>query len=302
MQPNFEPKKVSGTILIRYLTPFLKIFRMKKIFTILIFVSLSFLMLSFVAQAALEYPLPGLQNKNDPTPCDYLRALYIWGLGIVGALAVTTIAIGGFLYMTGQVQKGKDYILSALLGLLLLLGSWLLLNTINPDLAKLKCDLPQQAATPPPATLPPGTPPPSGNCNNPQQLAQQNNVPYPAKNAPETDTLLNCVKAKLTGQNLGEISTFDKSHDICNYIRGKNTCGSCSHSPNSCHYGGSNGSTGSLAIDFGNEKIGDTIIQAVNQCGGAKSARCEDNRAITVACSSSGATHVHASLSSCSGN
>ncbi len=121
-------------------------------------------MLSLTA-SALEYPLPFLNNNANPTPCEYIRALYIWGLGIVGAVAVTSIAIGGFLYMTNQVQKGKDYILSALLGLLLLLGSWLLLNTINPDLAKLKCDLPAStaslstSATPTPTLTPTPTPP-----------------------------------------------------------------------------------------------------------------------------------------------
>jgi len=145
---------------------------MKKLFPILFFTSFGLAMLSLTA-SALEYKLPFLGGNDNPTPCEYIRALYIWGLGIVGAVAVTSIAIGGFLYMTNQVQKGKDYILSALLGLLLLLGSWLLLNTINPDLAKLKCDLPAATASPsasasatPTTTTPLATPTPQQEQND----------------------------------------------------------------------------------------------------------------------------------------
>jgi hypothetical protein len=54
---------------------------------------------------------------------------------------VTVIAYGGFLYMVGKVEQGRDYITSAFLGVLLLFGSYLILYTINPELAKLKCEL-----------------------------------------------------------------------------------------------------------------------------------------------------------------
>ncbi len=136
---------------------------MKRFMIILIFVSFGILMLSLTASALqIEYPLPFLKGNTSPTPCEYIRALYIWGLTIVGAVAVTSLAIGGFLYMTGQAQKGKDYLLSTFLGLLLLLGSWLILNTINPDLAKLKCDLPalttSPSATASPSASPSATP------------------------------------------------------------------------------------------------------------------------------------------------
>lgn len=159
---------------------------MKKIIIILFFVSIGLAILSLTA-TALEYPFPFLKNKLNPTPCEYVAALYIWGLGIVGAMAVTAIAIGGFLYITGQAQKGKEIILSALLGVLLLMGSWLLLNTINPDLAKLKCDLPQTApgpgsppagpsapaASPKPDDAPPQTAPASPSSANDQQVRNQ---------------------------------------------------------------------------------------------------------------------------------
>lgn len=150
--------------------------------------------------------------------------------------------------------------------------------------------------------VPPPPPPPKDLCQNPQEMAKQNNVPYPRQNAPETENLLSCIRSKLPGENLGEISTYDKSHDICNYTRGNKICESCSHSLYSCHYGGRTGSNGALAIDYGNEKVGDKIIKATKECGGVKSARCENNKGVTVLCSNPSATHVHISLASCDRN
>jgi hypothetical protein len=102
------------------------------------------------ALAALEYPFGGL--KGTPTPCEYIKQVYIWGLGVAGVLAVTVVAYGGFLYMAGKTDMGKDYITSALLGLLLLFGAWLILNTINPELAQLKCNI--TPLTKPPSVAP----------------------------------------------------------------------------------------------------------------------------------------------------
>ena len=150
--------------------------------------------------------------------------------------------------------------------------------------------------------VPPPKPLPKDMCQNPQEMAKQNNVPYPRKNAPETEILLSCIRAKLRGENLGEISTYDKSHGICNYTRGNRICGPCSHSLYSCHYGGRTGSIGSLAIDYGNEKIGDKIIKTAKECGGIKSARCERKGGITVLCTDPRATHVHISLAGCDRN
>ncbi len=105
---------------------------MKKVFIVSIFVF--FILLPLFA-SALEYPFGGLEEN--PHPGAYIRALFIWSLGIVGVMAVTFIAIGGFLYLVGKAEQGKEYIFSSLLGLLLLFGSWLILYTINPDLVDL---------------------------------------------------------------------------------------------------------------------------------------------------------------------
>jgi cell wall-associated NlpC family hydrolase len=64
---------------------------------------------------------------------------YYMAIGIGSVLAVIMIVMYGFRYMTGDQggynkQKLKDKITNAVLGILLLLGIWIILNTINPDL------------------------------------------------------------------------------------------------------------------------------------------------------------------------
>ncbi len=75
----------------------------------------------------------------------YLQALYYAGLVIVALGAVFMIAVGGFVYMasagnTTAIKKGKGMITDALIGLVIALAAWFILNIINPDLVNLKID------------------------------------------------------------------------------------------------------------------------------------------------------------------
>ncbi|MBI2506707.1 MAG: hypothetical protein HYW00_01030, partial [Candidatus Colwellbacteria bacterium] len=68
---------------------------------------------------------------------------YQWALGIGGIVALGVIIFGGILYTvsagnSSRQEDAKQWITSALMGLLLLFGSFLILNTINPELTKLK--------------------------------------------------------------------------------------------------------------------------------------------------------------------
>lgn len=69
---------------------------------------------------------------------DYFNTIFLIAIGLCGALAVVMIVIGGVQYMGDESIFGKteakSRITSAILGLLIALGSWVLLNTINPDL------------------------------------------------------------------------------------------------------------------------------------------------------------------------
>lgn len=73
---------------------------------------------------------------------EYISAAYRWGVGIAGVLAVIMVIVGGLTWMTAggnssQVETAKTYIIGALTGLVLALGSYTLLWIINPNLTQL---------------------------------------------------------------------------------------------------------------------------------------------------------------------
>lgn len=73
----------------------------------------------------------------------YLSTLYTYGLQIVGMLAVFMIILGGIKYLTAggdasRTKSAKDNMTNATIGLVLALATYLILNTINPDLLKFK--------------------------------------------------------------------------------------------------------------------------------------------------------------------
>ncbi len=74
-----------------------------------------------------------------------VNQVYIWSLGIAVLLAMLMIVLGGYYLMTSggnaeQATKGKEYITSALIGVVLLFCAYLLLREINPDLVNFNLD------------------------------------------------------------------------------------------------------------------------------------------------------------------
>ena len=96
---------------------------------------------SVSAYEALE-SLPNLTGEETTSLGGYLSNIYALGIGLAGVLAVLMIVIGGIQYIgSGMSPSGKsdakDRITNAVLGLLLALLSWLILNTIDPNLVSL---------------------------------------------------------------------------------------------------------------------------------------------------------------------
>ncbi len=96
---------------------------------------------------ALETAWPnspmGTSLNDDSQLVDFIKYLYEWGISLGGMAAFIALIIAGFQYLTsaGNAMKMKDAtgrIKSAGLGLVLLLGSILILNTINPQLTNLE--------------------------------------------------------------------------------------------------------------------------------------------------------------------
>lgn len=82
--------------------------------------------------------LPGISGGATTNLSQYLPAVFRLSLAIAALLAFAMITFGGILYATsdavGTKSEGKEYIKNAITGLILALGAWAILYTINPQL------------------------------------------------------------------------------------------------------------------------------------------------------------------------
>ena len=88
-------------------------------------------------------PIAGGSCPDINTPAGYIARIYQFSLMIAGLVAFGSIIFGAIQYILSAgsiVNQGeaKDRITQAIVGLLLLLGAYLILYTINPDLVKLR--------------------------------------------------------------------------------------------------------------------------------------------------------------------
>lgn len=88
--------------------------------------------------------------KGETTPSGLVEKIYNYSFGVAGALAVGVLIYGGLLHIisagnTSKQQDAKEWITAAVWGLALLLGAYVILWTINPDLVNLKTSLPGAA-------------------------------------------------------------------------------------------------------------------------------------------------------------
>lgn len=125
---------------------------MKKIFlTTSVFL---FIALPVFVSAQQEYTLlePSVYNNTYNTTgsksfSEYLNLVFKIGIGVAAGLAVIQIVIGGIQYMASEspfkLGDAKSKIEGAILGLVLALGVYVFLYTINPDIVSLKLEIPQ---------------------------------------------------------------------------------------------------------------------------------------------------------------
>ncbi|NLE07229.1 MAG: DUF1345 domain-containing protein [Parcubacteria group bacterium] len=91
-------------------------------------------------------PLAGLKKvSRDHALQEYIPFIFKLLIGLSAVFAVLSIVVGGFQYIsTDAFQKkseGKARIKNSILGLILVIGSWLILHTINPDLLEINLEL-----------------------------------------------------------------------------------------------------------------------------------------------------------------
>ncbi|MFH1402079.1 MAG: pilin [Patescibacteria group bacterium] len=124
----------------------------QKIFkkTAKIFLLFMFYLKYSVVFAAENYTLleklPQMEGEGAPNLGQYLSGIFKLGIGVASVLAVLIIVRGGVKYMTAEatpntIEDAKQDITNALFGLVLVLSSWILLNTINPDLVNTNLNL-----------------------------------------------------------------------------------------------------------------------------------------------------------------
>ncbi len=132
----------------------------KYILRILIIVALVGIVAPIFANAQTQTPAPTEYKLLAPLPCpegstgctgksfiikdgalgNYINLIIELVIGISAVLAVVMIAMGGIEYMGSELisdkEEGRERIQNALIGLLIAMGAFALLNTINPDLLK----------------------------------------------------------------------------------------------------------------------------------------------------------------------
>lgn len=86
----------------------------------------------------LEQEIPGAQG--DVGFVEYVQALFAFGLQIIVLTAAIFIVIGSYAYFASggnaaMAEKGKEIITRTIIGLLLALVGWIILNTISPQFA-----------------------------------------------------------------------------------------------------------------------------------------------------------------------
>ncbi len=85
--------------------------------------------------------IPGSSGVSGNDLKTYIESIYNVALILVTLSAVLMLSIGGFWYLTSagntsRMGTAKEIIVDSLIGLVIALTAWLILNVINPDLVK----------------------------------------------------------------------------------------------------------------------------------------------------------------------
>jgi hypothetical protein len=121
----------------------------KRIFLILFLASfLLFIFSSFIFAQKTELEYPQVSGAETPTTVktafpEYIKYLFNFAIIIAGLIAFASLVYGGFRYLTSAgspvaMSDARAQITAGLLGLIILLASFIILTTINPQLVNLK--------------------------------------------------------------------------------------------------------------------------------------------------------------------
>lgn len=112
----------------------------QKLFFIFLLVFILFSFLAPLALAKLEIQYPKAQGEDLTTFPGYVKYLFNFSIIIAGVVALGVMIFSGFNILTSPdqpsvVSDARGKIIGALIGIVILLSSYLILTTINPGLA-----------------------------------------------------------------------------------------------------------------------------------------------------------------------
>ncbi|MCX7779163.1 MAG: pilin [Patescibacteria group bacterium] len=238
---------------------------------------------------------------------EYLIAIYKWSVGAIAILAVVMIMIHGVRWLIAggeapKISEAKKGITYAVTGLIFILLTHQILSLIDPRLTifkpitigmikKIEVDY-----EPPPAK--PGE-------FVEEELWKFSSLTVKNQTSDASDVLtsfMNCTGNKIKTKSGGKKATITSISDtagISNCLPANYKKPPCSHSLNSCHYGGRKCSGKSYALDVWaqGEVSPETIIEAIKECQ-PKAFICYTPK--TPACSGH-YSHIHVSIGKING-
>ena len=259
----------------------------------------------------------GLVNCSglDCNACKFVELgnnLIKWLFGIVAFIFGILMLKAGFGLVvsggnTSAVTSAKTSFTNAIIGLLIVMAAWLIVDTIFKTLFnnngnlddvssgwgpwnEIKCteqnkpQMPEGTGTGPGGvtTVPSGTsttPIPGGaaQCSDPASLVAKYKGSPVGKLAPGLQEMISCYLSDPTVASLRDAQTVYTvdSNPLCSPTNGNPVCGACKHSRESCHYGGGTG-LGSMAADFnakdrsvaGERALYNALVAMKAKCGG----------------------------------
>lgn len=266
------------------------------------------------SSAALNYTplenLPGFEGQSGDF-ATYFKNLYLLALWIVGISALFMLVVGGFLYLssagnTHLLGTAKKTIYAALIGLIIALISWLLLDTINSDLTNLKLSGLSGAIGSGTGSGGSGDANTGSNGKIPEEYrgkgsgcggAELQGGSHCEDASQDLSDVLKCMVDKLGSKKMQISSISDDSggKSIFTQCRDNYSKPPCEHGQNSCHYGGSSKKDKSCAADISGSYMGRSgaasasdVKSAASSCGAGYVLNEGD--------------HVHLSVSGCGCN
>lgn len=211
-------------------------------------------------------------------------------ISIFAVIGAILIAVGGFYMVTsaGNVSrrdKGKGILTNTVIGLIIMLVAWLVVDTVMKTLAgskaygmwrEIQCvALPEyddwaELVSPDAEPIPDNEiePLPQLVVNPDYTFSYQSGIRSQASHASqELNLLLSCMASKVE-PDVGQISSISDSY-IVNGSKTWQQCagGQCQHAAQSCHYGGKSCTGRSYAVDFGDEWNANGLAAAARACG-----------------------------------